>query len=184
VTAGILTDVTAPFADKSGIFKAARLFEVGDFVGAKWEAAQFAKGKSVEDLAAHFRLRTRGGVGVGLKPGVFQPDGIDGTLAYLDRSSPLRAKLLAAAEAHPEELARAMYLTAAIGEAHRHHCPVKEKKGTQDPKDWERWSVALRDTALEMTRAIQSREPSNVRDLAAKVNRVCTDCHNVFRSCN
>jgi hypothetical protein len=182
-TAGAF-DVTAPFADKAGLFKAAHLFELGDHVGAKWEAAQFAKGKSVEDLAGHFRLRSRGGLGVGLKPNLFQPDGIEHFLMGLESNGNTSARLLQAANAHPDELARSLYIVAAIGEAHRHHCPVKEKKGKQDPKDWERWSVSLRDNALEMTKAVQAKELPKVRELGMKVNRVCIDCHDVFRNCN
>ena len=137
---------TLPYASQTGIFQAAYLMERGDFLAAKKAAEEFAKGKDVDALAMLFRLRTaraRQGVGIGLQPGVIKPDGIERMIMELanDRR-PIPANLL---DRHEADLARAFYLTAAIAEGHRGHCPVKQKVKNKDPKDWERWSVTLRD---------------------------------------
>src|SRR5262249_35737170 len=134
-TAQATTDVTAPFANGDGLFKAAHLLERGDFFAAQQMAAAFGKGKEVHDLASLFLQRTKKGAGMGLTPGVFKPDGIEAFICQMDSTKPIEPQVL---EKHAADVARAFYLTAMIGEAHRSHCPVREKQGKKDPKDWDR----------------------------------------------
>lgn len=179
-TAKATPDVTSPFAEAGGIFKAAHLLEREDFLAAKQAAEAFGKGKEVHDLASLFRMRTKKGVGIGLAPGAFKPDGIEALLCQLDSDKSVDPKLL---EKHADDVARAFYLTAAIGEAHRSHCPVKVKNGKKDPKDWDRWCLQLRDSAYEVAKVVRE-NPVQVRAVAKKVNNACFSCHDVFRDCN
>jgi hypothetical protein len=179
-TAKAPPEVTAPFAEAGGIFRAAHLFEVGDFWEAKKAAEAFGKGKEVHDLASLFRLRTKKGVGIGLTPGLLKPDGIEQFIGQLDSDKSIDAKLL---QKHADDVARAFYLTAAIGEAHRSHCPVKQKQGKKDPKDWDRWCLQLRDSAYELAKVVHE-NPTQVKAVAKRVNNACFSCHDVFRDCN
>ena len=175
---------TLPFARQTGIYQAAYLMERGDFFAAKKTAEEFAKGKEVEHLALivpSARSPARKGLGIGFQPGVVKPDGIEQMICQLSSNRPIDPKLL---DTHSADLARAFYLTAAIAEAHRGHCPVKQKTKKKDPKDWEKWSVTLRDAALELATAVQERQPTKVRSVAQKVNNACTSCHEVFRDCS
>jgi hypothetical protein len=182
LTAAGYLGATAPFVNETGMLKAAHLLEKGDFFAAKETAEAFAKGKEVEDLARMFRQRAKGGIGIGLKPGAIKPDGIEATFCLLEGRpvEQLRANL----DTQADDLARACYITAAIAEAHRGHCPVKEKKDKKDPKDWEKWSVTLRDTAIELAGAVQEKHPVKVKATLTKLNRTCNSCHDVFRDCN
>jgi hypothetical protein len=179
-TAKAPPEATAPFAEVGGIFRAAHLLEIGDFVAAKQTAEAFGKGKEVHDLASLFRLRTKKGVGIGLTPGLLKPDGIEQFICQLDSDKSIDAKLL---QKHADDVARAFYLTAAIGEAHRSHCPVKAKNGKKDPKDWDRWCLQLRDSAYELAKVVRE-DPTQVKTVVKKVNNACVSCHDVFRDCN
>jgi hypothetical protein len=178
-----LYDVTAPFANATGVAKVAYWFERGDYLAAQATAAEFAKGKDVSELATLFGRRRpqRPGLGIGFRPGEFSPDGIEQTICRLDAGPPFAKELL---EKHAADLARAFYLTAAIGEGHRSHCPVKKKEGKKDPKDWERWSVTVRDQALELASAFRHQQFASVPVLARSLNQTCVSCHEIFRECN
>lgn len=180
------TLATLPYANQVGIFRAAYLFEQGENYAARQTTEAFAKGKQVEDLARLFRPRTarvRQGIGIGPQPGVIKPDGIEQMIMILaNRSRPIPPNLL---DANPDDLARAFYLTAAIGEGHRYHSPVKVKQGNKDPRDWEKFSVTLRDSALDLAKVIRDKQPAaNVRAAARKVEAACNSCHEIFRDCS
>ena len=178
---GAFLDVTAPFAEQTGLAKAAFWLERRNFLAAHAEAKEFARDKPVEDLARLFKPRTKGGLGIGFQPGAVTPDGIELLLLQLDKRA---AQLEPTLAAHAADVARAFYLTAAIGEAHRHHCPLTKKVGRKDPADWERWSVAMRDSAIELADAVQRRQPARTREVAKQLNNACFSCHDVFRECN
>jgi hypothetical protein len=165
------------------VLRAAHFFERGDFFAAKEVAEAFAQGKEVEDLARHFRMRGKGGLGIGLKAGAVKPDGIEHMFLELVRR-PGEPQLKASLDAYGDDLARAGYITAAIAEAHRGHCPVKVKTAKKDPKDWETWSVTLRDTALDLAWAAQEKHAAKVQAAVTKINRTCNSCHEVFRDCS
>jgi hypothetical protein len=185
-TAKAPMDLMAPWAEKGPVFKAAHLLEIGDFFAAKQTIEAFAKDKQVEDLALLFARRTKQGprvnsLGIGPTPGAFQPDGIEQLIIQLDSDRLIDHKLL---ERHADDLSRAFYITAVIGEGHRSHCPVKQKTGKKDPKDWDRWCLQLRDSAFEMAGVVQDKQPKTVREVAKRLNNACFSCHDVFRDCN
>lgn len=181
VVAGAVRDVTAPFAEDAGIARAAYLFEQGDFLAAQESAKAFAKGKAVEELARHFRNRKHKGLGIGPRPDEIKPDGIELMLCRMDQQPPLPNDFY---DRYAAELARAFYLTAAIGEGHRYHCPVPNKQGKKDPKDWDRFSVEVRDNALSLAEALKQKQYDRARVLGKQLNHSCVSCHEIFRDCS
>jgi hypothetical protein len=79
------------------------------------------------------------------------------------------------------DLARAFYLTAAIGEGQRILCPIQKKEGSKDPRDWEKWAVGVRDGALELAEAFQHKQFDRIPQTARKVEDYCINCHDKFR---
>jgi hypothetical protein len=164
---------------KSAVFKGAYFLERGDLVGAKAAVASYDQ-NDMCDLVTLFAMRRapgNGGLGIGSKPGAIKPDGIEKLLNEL-AEKPINQSIL---DAHGEDMARAFYITAAVGEAHRPHSPVKQLQGKKDPKKWEEWSVTMRDTAIKLAEAARARQSVEVKTAAVKLNNVCNSCHEVFR---
>jgi cytochrome c556 len=133
---------------------------------------------AVKPVMSPLRLRDKGGLGVGPKAGVYDPDGIEAKILALAK------KKLTAAEAkkQADDIARLASVTAAIGEVAELHVPPK-KVGAKDPKDWKKWSNEMRDDALDLAKTVQAAkpDPDKIKAAATKLNGTCTDCHDKFR---
>src|SRR5580765_4027528 len=91
IWAAVATD-TVSAADKKKIIaeleKIADLLDKGKADDAKKAADAFAKGKDFDmaEVMAIFKLRTKGGLGVGPKPGDIKPDGIEALAMNLEKA--------------------------------------------------------------------------------------------------
>ncbi len=151
-----------------------------DYAALKEDAERVAKKYAYNrPLMKVFRPRTAkgGGLGVGTKPGAIQPDGIEDKIKALARTVPSAAEL----EEQGDALVRMAEVTAAVAEVTRLKCEVHQKAGRLNPKDWERWSDAMRQSSLELAEAVRTRDGTRVTALAAKLHVTCTSCHRIFR---
>jgi cytochrome c556 len=77
-----------------------------------------------------------------------------------------------------KHLVRLGYVNAAIAQIAEARADVD---GKMDPKAWQKWSVDMRDSAIELAAAAQAMNPAGVKAAAKKLNTSCTDCHDKFR---
>jgi len=130
----------------------------------------------LEDLMGLLKKRALGGLGVKPKPADPKHDGIEARLDLLaDRTLP-KADIAKQADG----LALAAYQTAALADLVYATGPEK-KRGALDPKDWRRWSRALRQASLDLADAAQMKDPERVRKAAEQAASTCKDCHKVSR---
>lgn len=173
---------TGSAADKKKVVaeldKIADLLDKGKQDEAKKAAEAFAKSKDFDmaEVMAIFKLRTKGGLGVGAKAGEIKPDGIESLAMNLEK--PTQKKLL---ESNTADLTRMANLSAAVALAIVDACPVKKKQGNKDPKDWKQWSEDMSKASLEFAAAAGKKNVKDVNNAAKKLNNSCASCHGVFR---
>jgi cytochrome c556 len=134
--------------------------------------------QAVGPVMSGLKLRDKGGLGVGAKPGVYSPDGIEAQIMALAKK-----KLTAAdVKSKAHDIAQLAKITAAIGEVADLHAPTMKKAG-KDPKDWKKWSTEMRDDALHLAEIANGAnpDPGKIKEAATKLNGTCTDCHEKFR---
>lgn len=157
--------------------KIANLLEKNDVAGAKKEAEAFAKSKDFDlsDAMVVFKLRAKGGVGVGSKPGEINPDGIEAFSMNLEKAQQKTV------DSYPAEMARMALVTAAVAEMIVNQCPVKKKMKDKDPKEWKQWSEDMHAAALELAAAAKNKKLNDIKAAAKKLNNSCVSCHSPFR---
>lgn len=160
---------------KATVEKIAGLIAKKDDAGAAKEAQSVGKKASLDDVMGLFRLRAKGGLGVG-KAGSVTPDGIEAKLIGLGRKPLAQAQL----DKEADDLAKAAIATAAIAELALQHAPDKDM-GMKKKKDWVDWSKEMRDSAVALADAAKAKKPDAVKTAAAKLNSSCNNCHGVFR---
>src|SRR5262249_25616049 len=79
-----------------------------------------------------------------------------------------------------EEAARLGYQVTAMAQMDQSAAPLK-KEGDKDPKDWLRFTDAMREASVDLAKAATARDLAGVRKAAQRVNASCLDCHRTFR---
>ena len=151
-----------------------------DTAGAKAQAkALAAKVDDLDDIMHMFSPRKpdgTGGEGIGSKPAAIKPDCIEVKIQYLGkRVLPTELKNDNAA------FQRMAYITAAIAEIAQNKCPVEKKMGEKDPAKWKKWSEDMRESALDLAKAVKANDAASVKKTAFKLDNTCRECHGVFR---
>jgi len=162
---------------QEGILKAAEALEKKDLEGARKQAEAVGKSMEVDEIMQTLALRRQKGLGIGPKPGAITPDGIEAKIIALGKK-PLTPK---EAEAQSKDLARAAYVTAAVAEATRDKCPVQEKQGDKDPKEWKAWMEDMHKGALALAEAAMEKNPKAIKAAATKLQASCNSCHEKFK---
>lgn len=135
-------------------------------------------GKSLKetiDLMDLFRLRDKGGLGVGVKPGPTPArDGIEAMIRELARNVP------PAALKDIPALEEMGYTIAAMGLM----VDAKGPPATADAKGKKLWHEYAHDTettGIAFAKAVASKNPATIKLAATKVNIACGGCHAFFR---
>lgn len=175
---------------RAAILKIADLLEKGKIEDARKEAAAFAKKKKYDGgdpgscklLMRAFQLRAKKGFGVGDKPGLIKPDGIEKYVIELgDENKKLSDKTLKTQAADIKKIA---YISAAIGDISLESAPKKDSPdGKKKVKDWLRWSQEMHDYGLKLAEAVgkDKLDPKTVKIAARNLDGSCTECHAPFR---
>ncbi|GIW81137.1 MAG: hypothetical protein KatS3mg105_2944 [Gemmatales bacterium] len=137
---------------------------------AKMEAAE------IDLIMVLFKLRSKGGLGVGDKPDSVKPDGIEQAIIALDRKPPSSTALKENAKAW----AQMAYDTAAITKV------IYNKHGLNKKKEIETWTKYCKEMeakAIEFAKACTAKDatPASIQKAARALNNVCLNCHNDFR---
>jgi hypothetical protein len=143
---------------------------------AKKQAAELKKKKELGDVMNMFKLRTKGGLGIGPKAGAVTPDGIEAKVGALAK------KKLTAAEAKNqapdlEQMADDIAAISHVGDA---NTPTK-KDAEKDPNKWTKWMDEMRKGSQDLKKAAKAKDPNAIREAAKKTNDSCSNCHGVFR---
>jgi len=148
---------------------------------AKKQAAEFnaelqKKKKDLGDVMNMFKLRTKGGLGVGAKAGAVTPDGIEAKVGALAKKK-MTAPEVKNQATDLEQMADDIAAISHVGDA---NTPTK-KDGAKDPKDWTKWMDEMRKGSRDLKKAAKAKDPNGIREAAKKVNDSCSNCHGVFR---
>lgn len=129
------------------------------------------------DYMSLLKLRSKGGIGFGLKPGISPTtDGYESRLLGLQKRKLSETEM----KKQADDLTRMGYILAAVSEVTDAHTP-KRKQAGKDPKDWTQWNKDMRDASLEFAAAAQAKNAVAVKAAATKLNASCNDCHGTFR---
>jgi hypothetical protein len=177
---GVLSSRSSNAADgkalADGVLKIADAFEKKDMAGAKKQSEAIAKDTSMEDLMHLFSLRTKKGLGVGSKPAVVSPDGIERKLTDLAKKE-LDAKQLGDEAQAIKEMGYSMAALASVCVAK----PPEKDDGKKKKKDWVAWSADLQRQSLDLAAAANDKKAAEVFKAARAADATCTKCHDVFR---
>jgi cytochrome c556 len=131
----------------------------------------------VDDIMSALKQRNQGGLGIGVKAGVFTPDHIEGAFVNFEKRVPT-PKIL---KDRNDDLVRACYITAAIALAVKDRCPVKKKTGDKDPEKWKQWSDDMYTNSMALAEAIKEQKAADIKAAAKKLNDSCAACHSPFK---
>jgi hypothetical protein len=161
---------------KQDVRKIADAFEKHDTAAAQQAAAALAKkpDADVETLMNLFKPRSKGGLGVGDKPGVVKRDGIEIKLQDLDKKAPSSAEVGQESAA----LTRAGYVAAAIAEAVRDKVPQEHKAKL---KEWQLYAKEMQKAGLAFAESARGKSPDTIHKAAKQLNDACIKCHDAFR---
>jgi cytochrome c556 len=142
-------------------------------------AQDIAKKNQIEYVMHGFKLRNKGGIGVGAKAGAVTPDGIEAKIINLAKKALQKGDLAKEADG----LTQAAKVTKAIADISEFYAP-KEKKADKDPKEWKKYNDDMKMGADALIDAIKSGDPMKVKMAAGKLNQSCNECHGKFRDSN
>jgi hypothetical protein len=162
---------------RNDIVKLAETIARGDRSAADQQAVQIAKKSQLENVMDLLKLRSKQGLGIGPVPGTIKPDGIEAQIINLSKKA-MRPNDL---QARSNELAQAARITAAVALVAQRSCPVAQKEGDKDPKQWERWTRDMYEEAIRLAAAAKANDPKDVKAVAAKLDSSCNACHAVFK---
>jgi hypothetical protein len=152
---------------KASILKLAAALEKNDKDAAKKLIDEIRK-EELEDIMYLMKSPAKTGVDVGFKEGIEQK---------LINASKKATDAKSSAAAYEKSAS----IISAIAEVVSDKCPVKEKKGAKDPKDWATWISELKESAGGLKEAAKSNDAKKLSAAAKKVTGVCTTCHEVFK---
>jgi hypothetical protein len=123
--------------------------------------------------------RAKKGLGVGDKPNMVKPDGIElKTQALGDmKNKPLTKKQI---DVESMDIKRMALITAAIADVTLAAAPKKDV-GKLKVKDWIKWSEEMRDASVKLAEAAEKKDGKLLQVTARTLDASCTSCHEVFR---
>lgn len=161
---------------QDGVLKIADSLEKKDAPGAKKMAETIAKDTALDDLMHLFALRTKKGLGVGSKPGLVSPDGLERKLMDLAKKE-LDPKQLGEESQAIKEMGHSIAAIAAVCIAK----PPDKDEGKKKKKDWVAWSIELQEQSMQLALAAKDKKAAEIHKAAKAADATCTKCHDVFR---
>lgn len=161
---------------RDGLAKLAVALEKKDEAEAKKLVADLAKKFDMEAIMFMHAERSKGGLGVSLKPDEAKPDGIEKKVVALAKKPMPPDQLNAEAEA----LAQMGFRMAAIAEVTLARAPEKDEGGKKR-KDWLDQAAGYRTASLQLAEGAQAKKSEAVQQAAKKADATCARCHDVFK---
>jgi len=140
----------------------------------KADAETVARKHGVEAvMTGVFKPRSKGGLGLGCKPGAIAPDHIDLKINTMSKIALAREVL---AQEAPD-LLKMLEVVKATAEVTAFQCPVKVKMGDRDPKKWQDTCNDMGRFSAELIAAIKESDSQAVKAGAQKLYGTCIACH-------
>ena len=159
--------------------KIADAYKKGDAASAQAQVAALAKkAAKLEDVKNAFKLRDKGGLGVGTTPGKIVPDGIE--LKLLALAEVLWQPLVNGEQADAlEQMAFRIAVVVGAFTALKPQTKVGSPKAT--PQNWAIWAHDMRAGAVDLIMAARKKDAQAIQAAAVKLNASCTTCHDAFK---
>jgi len=136
-----------------------------------------AKKHMIEHVMRGFKLREKGGIGLGEKPEAITPDGIEAKiLLWATKKLPTKQDLSKDSAAY----VKGIEIVKTIADINEFYAP-KEKKGDKDPVKWKKFNEDMKVASKSLIEALKATDPGKVKIAAGKLNQSCNDCHGIFR---
>ena len=157
----------------AALSRIAKALEKGDKATARKEAKALArKIEDLDDLMRSYKPRNKRGLGVGSKPSVVRPDGIEQKLYAIARDGIAPLQLAKEGEA----LTEAARMMAAIAEVTQYMWRGKDI-GQQREARWIELATGVRDGARDLAAAAKKMDVMAVKAAAVKITNNCNNCH-------
>jgi hypothetical protein len=160
--------------------KIADAIEKKDSDQAKKLAEEVAKNNDLDDVMNLMSKRDAAGkakrFGVGKKPGVISPDGIEAKIQNMGKKPLPQTQI----DKEAADLVVMAYRVAAIAEV-AHAKPPEKDEPKKKKKDWLEWSSDLEKSALALAEVAKAKKPMEIKNAVAALNTNCNTCHAVFK---
>jgi hypothetical protein len=156
---------------REGLLKLVTALEKKDDAAAKKLAGELAKKYEADLVMFMHTERSKGGLGVGLKPDEVKPDGLEKKVIALSKKALPQDQLDGEAAA----LTQMAYRLAAIAEVTAAQVPDMDKKV------WADSAAAYKTGSLELAEGAKAKKPDMVLQAAKKIDASCLKCHDTFR---
>lgn len=162
---------------KESILAVTKLVAEGKEEAAKKQMAEIAKGSKLESIMWQLKIRRRGGIGFGQKPGLSSfKDGIEAKIRDMSRK-PLTARDV---KKQAEDIIQMARITQVISQLTL-MCTPEEKDKEKDPADWKRWAEEMGSHSKLLQEATKKGDARELQRIARDLNNSCNNCHGVFR---
>jgi hypothetical protein len=142
------------------------------------EGATIAKKYDLDKIMYQFKLRNapkNPGVGIGSKPGLIKPDGIEAKINNM-------AKRVTAGDLkYAKDLTRMTEIAAAIAGIAANVPSNKAMKTPADIQKWKEYAKEMHDASLDLIKALKGNNPAQVKAAAMTLQGSCTKCHADYR---
>jgi hypothetical protein len=163
---------SAPDEDDKKATAAAREAVIGLAQG-KGDARSISEKHALEHVMNGFKLRTKGGIGVGSQGDGIKPDGIESKIQALTKGKMSPDDLRAQGPA----LIKMIQITRAIGDISAFY-PDPAKK---DPEAWKKFNEDMIKATKDVQDAIKGNDPTKLKKSVSMLNTSCNECHEKFR---
>jgi cytochrome c556 len=127
---------------------------------------------------AAYKLREKGGMGVGDKSDTIKPDGIEAKIISLAKKELPAAQLTKEAD----DLLRMAQVAKAIAEIVDLHTPKTiPGNAKRTPAAWNEFNQRQKAGANDLIDAVKANKPDKVLDATRNLYSSCTNCHTTFR---
>jgi hypothetical protein len=144
-------------------------------VKGKGDPRAIAAKHTLEDVMRGFKMRNKGGIGVG--PGAgggnLKLDGIEAKITALGGPKMTEDQL----KAQEIDLINMLDIVKAIGEISKNY-PEEAK---HDPAKWKQYTEEMIQVAMDAQVAVKKGNPREVKRTMTKLSASCANCHTLFR---
>jgi hypothetical protein len=174
-------EVVVPAKMKDQVFKMADAIAKGKTVDKEADqyVKDFAKPKDLKNTMYIFKPREKddkGGVGVGPKPGMYRPDGIEALMKNQNSRTPSMTLDL---KKSADDINRMLDITLAITEITARTPPPKDKKAPA--KLWKESVDDMRKATLDLKAAVKDGDKTKFKQALLALDASCNKCHTNFR---
>jgi len=117
----------------------------------------------------------KGGIGIGPKAGVIDPDGIEAKIINM-----IRQGIPASEMPHAADFKKMADQIAAIAAA-THGQKHEKKKEDADGAIWKKSSQDMYEKAKDLAKAVDSKDQTKIKAAAKALDGTCKDCHGPYR---